>query len=115
MKPTLRSILASLTPLGRPSRPSAPQYPKLPLVLVVPGRFEQFWQWMHATKEVHDINRAQGSFITVDGTRYRCCTHLERMHGYDRTVPVILVGTWWDLDWIGDIRDRFDSVRTEAY
>jgi hypothetical protein len=53
------------------------------LILVVPGRWEQFWQWADTRREegrlqIRSTNRAAGSFVTLEGTRYQCVTRFEQ-------------------------------------
>jgi hypothetical protein len=87
------------------------------LVLVVPGRYEQFWQWAQATRggKITSTNRGAGSFTTNEGKRYQCATSFERTRGYDRGTPVIKVGTWWDHDWIYQLRHYFTNITEEDY
>lgn len=84
---------------------------------MVPGRFEQFKQWALATrgKDILSVSWTAGSFITNNGTRYQCATSFERTRGHDRETPVIRVGTWWNHDWICQLRNYFTTITDEEY
>jgi hypothetical protein len=104
------------------SRPSVPHSTEPPprLILVVPGRWEQFWQWADTRREegrlqIRSTNRAAGSFVTLEGTRYQCVTRFEQTRGYSRDTPVIKVGTWWNHDWIYQLPNYFDTVTEEQF
>jgi hypothetical protein len=91
--------------------------PRPKLVLVVPGRHEQFGHWMQAPRvgRVESVNRVAGSFITTEGVKYQACATEVQTLGLDRGTPVILIGTWWNLDWVHYIRERFTDVTTEEF
>ena len=91
--------------------------PGPPLILVVPGRFEQFQQWALATRrdQIKSVSWAHGSFVTQNGTRYQCATTFERTRGYDRGTPVIKVGSWWNHDWVYHLSERFTTITEEDY
>lgn len=118
-KGTLASLMKHVVD-SRPSVPPSPRPGPERLVVVAPGRSEQFWFWFEATKDTtkaYAINRGTGTILMEDGTKYQCITRVERAMGLPYGTPVISIGTYTEdrYDVIERLRVRGGEVTHEEY